>query len=176
MACARIGAAAPEHCLAALGESLLGSSTFLFLLLKPCNHPLHSRVLDGVPRPVPQLCLPISNRESSFSFPFLSCHFIGSGHAAIAMWGWACGRVGSYPGGSLDTWRKECQGAPSRLPLRYLWALDQHTGGLICGVFLLSLPSAFLKIWHRFGRVRFLLLLASPSPSSDAHVRPFFAT
>lgn len=71
MACTPISSAAPVHHPAALGESLLGSGTSLFLLLKSPDHLLCSQVLNGVTRPIPQLGFPISKRNLSFFIPFL---------------------------------------------------------------------------------------------------------
>lgn len=70
MACMLTSSAAPAHHPAALGESLLGGSTFLFLLKSP-DHLLCSQALNGVTRPIPQPGFPISKRNWSFSVPFL---------------------------------------------------------------------------------------------------------
>lgn len=141
MACTPISSAALAHHPAALGESLLGSSTSLFLLKSPHQH-LYSQVLNGVTRPIPQLGFPISKRNLSFSIPFLvyldqlCCDCSESVCAAqwslILPWFW-------------DSWRSKCPGALWRLTLEYPGALDQHRVAWLVVAFS-ALPSALLEI------------------------------
>lgn len=111
MACTRVSSAAPEHCPAALGEPWLGSSTLLFLLLKPPDHPRHSQVLSGVPRLVPQLSHPVPSGDLSISIPFLLFYRDWSCcDCNVRVHVWPC------PAGSRDSWGNECWGAPRRIP------------------------------------------------------------